>query len=234
MTAVAVSRAANVLVVEDEPALASALAQGLRQDGFTVETATDGLVALDLSLTRHFDAIVLDLMLPGLAGLDVCARLRDAGVATPVLVLTARTTENDQLRALGIGADDFLPKPFSYRVLLARLHALLRRTGARKSTILAAGDLVLDRSSRYCRRGEADIELTPREFSLLEFLMSRPGQVVSKRLALDEVWDFALPADSNVVEVYITYLRRKIDLPFGRHAIGTVRGVGYRLDRDGG
>jgi DNA-binding response OmpR family regulator len=150
-----------------------------------------------------------------------------------VLVLTARTAERDQLVALGAGADDFLTKPFSYRVLVARLHALLRRSG-RGGTVLTAGDLVLDRRSRSCRRGGVDIELTPREFGLLELLMSRPGQVVSKRYALDEVWDPALCDDSNVLEVYVSYLRRKIDAPFGRQALRTVRGAGYRLDPDGG
>jgi DNA-binding response OmpR family regulator len=225
---------ARVLVVEDEAALAAALAQGLQKDGFTVETADDGLMALDLSLKQPFDLIVLDLMLPGLAGLDICARLREAGVGTPILVLTARTTEHDQLRALETGADDFLPKPFSYRVLLARLRALLRRAGPRPATVLTAGDLVVDRTSRRCRRGDVEIELTPREFSLLELFMSRPGQIISKRFALDEVWDLALDDESNVFEVYVGYLRRKIDLPFGRRAVGTVRGAGYRLDPDGG
>jgi DNA-binding response OmpR family regulator len=226
--------APRVLVVEDETALAAALAQGLRQDGFNVQTVGDGLLALDAVLAEAFDVIVLDLMLPGLAGLDLCARLRAAGSGTPVLVLTARTTEDDQLRALASGADDFLPKPFSYRLLLARLHALLRRTGPRRGVVLTAGDLMLDRSSRRCRRGTTDIELTPREFSLLELLMSRPGQIISKRFAMDEVWDPALADDSNVLEVYIRYLRRKVDMPFGRGAIGTVRGVGYRLDPNGG
>jgi two-component system, OmpR family, response regulator len=225
---------ARVLVVEDEAVLSAALAEGLAKDGFTVSTVGDGMMALDLSLTRPFDVIVLDLMLPGVSGLDLCARLRTAGIATPVLVLTARTTENDQIRALRTGADDFLAKPFSYRVLVARLHVLLRRTGPRRAAVLAAGDLVLDRTARTCRRGEVDIDLTPREFGLLELLMSRPGQVVSKRLALDEVWDPGVPEDSNVLEVYVCYLRRKIDLPFGRHAIATVRGAGYRLDPDGG
>jgi DNA-binding response OmpR family regulator len=225
---------ARVLVVEDEHTLAAALALGLDQEGFTVETVGDGLIALDMSLTGHYDLIVLDLMLPGLGGMDLCSRLREAGVGTPILVLTARTTENDQLRALTNGADDFLPKPFSYRVLVARLQALLRRVGPRTAVILTAGDLSLDRSSRQCCRGAVDIELTPREFSLLELLMSRPGQAVSKRFVLDEVWDSSLAEESNVLEVYIGYLRRKVDLPFGRHAIDTVRGVGYRLDRHGG
>ncbi|GLZ34939.1 DNA-binding response regulator [Lentzea sp. NBRC 105346] len=226
--------AGRVLVVEDETSLASALADGLRQDGFDVETVHDGMLALDASLNRPFDVIVLDLMLPGLAGLDVCAQIRRAGIDVPVLVLTARRGELDQLRALRIGADDFLSKPFSYRVLVARLHALLRRSGPRRSDVLAAGDLVLDRVSRRCRRDSSVIDLTPREFSLLELLMSRAGQVVSKRLALDEVWDAAMPDDSNVLEVYVAYLRRKIDLPFGRHAIRTVRGSGYSLDPHGG
>lgn len=225
---------ARVLVVEDEAVLSAALAEGLAKDGFAVSTVRDGMLALDLSLTRPFDVIVLDLMLPGVSGLDLCARLRTAGIATPVLVLTARTTEDDQIRALRTGADDFLAKPFSYRVLVARLHVLLRRTGPRRAAVLAAGDLVLDRTARTCRRAEVDIDLTPREFGLLELLMSRPGQVVSKRLALDEVWDPGVPEDSNVLEVYVCYLRRKIDLPFGRHAIATVRGAGYRLDPHGG
>jgi DNA-binding response OmpR family regulator len=222
---------ARVLLVEDEAAFAAALAGGLRQDGFTVDTVEDGLAAFDVLLNRSFDVIVLDLMLPSLSGLEVCARLRDAGVRTPVLVLTARTAEHDQLRALDTGADDFLTKPFSYRVLLARMRALLRRTGSDR---LVAGDLVLDRVSRRCRRGDTDIELTRREFALLELLMSRAGRPVPKRVALDEVWDFALDDESNVLEVYIGYLRRKIDVPFARHAVETVRGVGYRLDPDGG
>ncbi|RSM48256.1 DNA-binding response regulator [Amycolatopsis balhimycina DSM 5908] len=227
--------AARVLVVEDEHTVAAALAEGLRHDGFAVETAADGLVALDLGLNRRYDLIVLDLMLPGLAGLDLCTRWRAAGIGTPVLVLTARDGEQDQVRALTLGADDYLPKPFSYRVLLARLRALLRRTGPRGSTSLVAGDLVLDRAARTCRRGTAEIDLTPREFALLELLMSRPGRVVPKAFALEQVWDGALAAgETNVLEVYIGYLRRKVDLPFGRHAIGTVRGTGYRLDPDGG
>ena len=224
----------RVLVIEDETSFADALAEGLRQDGFEVETVADGLLGLDAGLTRQFDAIVLDLMLPSLPGLDLCAQLRRAGVRVPVLVLTARDGELDQLRALRIGADDFLTKPFSYRVLLARLHALLRRSGLRLADVLTAGDLALDRVARRCRRGETAIELTPREFALLELLMSRPGQVVSKRFALEEVWDSAIPVQSNVLEVYVAYLRRKIDLPFGRHAVETVRGAGYRLSADGG
>lgn len=226
--------AARVLVVEDEQTLAAALADGLAQDGFAVDTVGNGLDALDMSRGTVYDIIVLDLMLPGLAGMDVCARLRRAGIRTPVLVLTARTTENDQLAALTAGADDFLAKPFSYRILVARLKALLRRAGAPTAVRLAAGDLTLDRTARRCRRGAADIELTPREFGLLELLMSRPGEVVSKHEALDRVWDSALDGDTNVLEVYVGYLRRKIDIPFGRHAIGTVRGVGYRLDPGGG
>ena len=179
------TRTGRVLVIEDEASFADALAEGLRHDGFEVETATDGLLGLDAGLTRPFDAIVLDLMLPGLPGLDLCAQLRRAGIRVPVLVLTA-------------------------------------------------GDLALDRVTRRCRRGESVIELTPREFALLELLMSRPGQVVSKRFVLDEVWDSAIPVHSNVLEVYVAYLRRKIDQPFGRHAVETVRGTGYRLAPDGG
>jgi two-component system, OmpR family, response regulator len=226
--------AARLLVVEDEAALAATLAHGLHQDGFHVETAADGLVALDMTLNHSYDLIVLDLMLPNVSGLDLCTRLRRAGVATPILVLTARTTEQDQLSALRTGADDFLPKPFSYRVLVARIHALLRRTGRSDGATLTAGDLVLDPAARQCRRGDTEISLTPREFTLLELLMSRAGRVVPKRFALDEVWDSALDGESNVLEVYVSYLRRKVDIPFGRSAIRTVRGVGYRLDPDGG
>jgi DNA-binding response OmpR family regulator len=226
--------AARLLVVEDEAALAATLAHGLHQDGFHVETAADGLVALDMTLNHSYDLIVLDLMLPNVSGLDLCTRLRRAGVATPILVLTARTTEQDQLSALRTGADDFLPKPFSYRVLVARIHALLRRTGRGDGATLTAGDLVLDPAARQCRRGDTEISLTPREFTLLELLMSRAGRVVPKRFALDEVWDSALDGESNVLEVYVSYLRRKVDIPFGRSAIRTVRGVGYRLDPDGG
>jgi DNA-binding response OmpR family regulator len=226
--------AARVLVVEDERTLADALAEGLRQDGFAVETAADGLLAFDLALHGRYDLMVLDLMLPGLPGLDLCARLRRSGVGIPVLVLTARSGDGDQIRALTVGADDFLPKPFSYRVLLARVRALLRRAGDRGAATLTAGDLTLDRAARRCHRGSTEIELTPREFTLLELFMSQAGRAVPKRLALDEVWDCSLCEDTNVFEVYVGYLRRKIDLPFGRHAIGTVRGVGYRLDPSGG
>ncbi|QNA78474.1 response regulator transcription factor [Streptomyces sp. So13.3] len=223
-----------MLVVEDETALATALAEGLRQDGFSVETVGDGLVAWDRLLHHSYDLVLLDLMLPGLGGLTLCARLRDAGVTTPVLVLTARTAERDQLRAFDTGADDFLAKPFSYRVLLARIRALTRRSTAADAHLLVAGDLVLDRGARRCRRGAVDIELTPREFALLELLMARAGHTVGRRAALDEVWDFALDDESKVLDVYIGYLRRKVDLPFARHTVQTVRGVGYRLDPKGG
>ncbi|BBC36900.1 Two-component system response regulator [Streptomyces graminofaciens] len=227
-------RSARVLVVEDETALAEALAEGLHQDGFAVETVEDGLLAWDRLLHGTYDLILLDLMLPGLGGLPLCARLRDTGVATPVLVLTARSAERDQLRAFDTGADDFLAKPFSYQVLLARVRALIRRTTKADARMLTAGDLVLDRGARSCRRDGTEIELTPREFALLELLMARAGQVVTRRSALDEVWDFALEEESKVLDVYIGYLRRKVDLPFSRHAVQTVRGVGYRLDAGGG
>lgn len=232
MPASAASGQGHVLVVEDEWATAAALAEGLRRDGFRVTTVGDGLQAFDLALAGSFDVLVVDLMLPSLDGLGLCGRLRAAGVHTPVLVLTARTAERDELLALRTGADDFLPKPFSYRILLARLQVLVGRAGRSTAAVLTVGDLVLDRRSRTCRRGDVGIELTPREFGLLELLMSRPGQVVSKRRALDEVWDPALDEASNVVEVYVSYLRRKIDLPFGRHSVRTVRGAGYRLDAD--
>lgn len=181
-----------------------------------------------------YDAIVLDIMLPGRDGNSICDELRKSEVNTPILMLTARDGEQEHAESLNVGADDFLTKPFSFVVLIAHLRALIRRGSGNLRTVLEAGDLRLDPAKHRCWRGDVEIELTPRQFSLLEFLMHRAGDVVSKTEILDHVWDYAFDGDQNIVEVYVGYLRRKIDAPFGRHAITTVRLVGYRLDPSGG
>ena len=224
----------RILVVEDEERLAAALKRGLADEGFAVDVAFDGTEGLWMAQEGAYDAIILDIMLPGLNGYKVCAQLRDAGNWTPILMLTAKTGEFDHAEALDTGADDFLAKPFSYVVLMAHLRALLRRRTGERPSVLSAGDLRLDPAQHRCWRGDVEITLTPRQFSLLEFLMRRTGEVVSKTAILEHVWDFAFEGDSNIVEVYVGYLRKKVDAPFGRHAIETLRLVGYRLDPDGG
>ena len=235
MSAVVATGAVRVLVVEDEKALAEAIREGLEAEGFSVAVALAGDTGLALALAGGdaFDVIVLDLLLPGMNGFTFCRRLREAGTGTPILVLTAKQGEFDEVEALDTGADDFLTKPFSFAVLVARLRAVLRRRAREHPPVLTAGDLVVDAAEHRCWRGGTEIGLTPREFSLLELLLRRSGETVSKREALDEVWDLAFDGDSNIVEVYIGYLRRKIDAPFGTDTIGTVRGVGYRLDPAG-
>jgi DNA-binding response OmpR family regulator len=225
-----VDEAARVLLIEDEEALVQALATGLAAEDFSVEHASDGIAGLERATTEDFDVVVLDLMLPGLSGVRVCERLRAVKPDLPILVLTAKQGEWDESEALDMGADDFLRKPFSYAVLVARLRALLRRAARPGTNLLVAGELTLDLEQRRCRRGEHEVELTPREFALLECLVRSHGQTVSKRRLLDEVWDFALDDSSNILEVYVGYLRRKIDAPFGCSSIRTVRGVGYRLE----
>jgi two-component system OmpR family response regulator len=224
----------RVLVVEDEKTLAGAIRRGLEHHGFAIDVALDGDEGLWLACEVRYDAIVLDIMLPGRSGYSVCAELRAADVWTPILMLTAKDGELDHAEALDTGADDFLTKPFSFVVLVAHLRALIRRGGERRPVVLVAGDLELDPARRRCRRGDVEIELTSRQFSLLEFLMRRAGDVVSKTEIVENVWDDAFVGDLNIVEVYVRYLRKKIDEPFDRAAIQTVRGAGYRLDRDGG
>jgi two-component system OmpR family response regulator len=224
----------RILVVDDELSLASAVKRGLEADGFAVDVATDGVTGLWQATENPYDAVVLDIMLPGINGYRVCADLRAAGIWTPVLMLTAKDGDLDEAEALDTGADDYLTKPFSFVVLVARLRALLRRSGGERPAVLTAGDLVLDPARHLCRRGDAEIELTPREFAVLEYLMRRAGDVVAKSEILEHVWDFAFEGDVNVVEVYVGYLRKKIDAPFGRRALQTVRGVGYRLAANGG
>jgi DNA-binding response OmpR family regulator len=224
----------RLLVVEDEVRLGAALCRGLQAEGFAVDLAQDGVDGLHLAQEGGYDAIVLDVMLPGLSGYRVCEQLRAAGNWVPVLMLSAKDGEYDQADGLDVGADDYLTKPFSYVVLVARLRALLRRGAPPRPATLAAGDLQLDPAERRVARGKVPVELTPREFALLEFLLRRTGQVVSKTQILRHVWDANYDGDTNVVEVYIGYLRRKIDTPFGRQAVETVRGAGYRLAPDGG
>jgi DNA-binding response OmpR family regulator len=224
----------RVLVVEDERRLAAAVRVGLQAEGFAVDLAHDGADGLHLAREGGYDAVVLDIMLPRLSGYKVCERLRAEDNWVPILILSAKDGEYDQADGLDLGADDYLTKPFSYVVLAARLRALLRRGAAPRPAVLRAGDLSLDPASRQVRRGDTGIELTPREFALLEYLIRQAGQVVPKAEILEHVWDAYDAAELNVVEVYAGYLRRKIDAPFGRRALQTVRGAGYRLAADGG
>ena len=222
----------HVLVVEDDAVLADGLSRGLSANGFDVDMASDGVSGLDMARRSDYDVIVLDLMLPGLSGVAVCARLRAAGSNVPILVLTARVGESVEVESLEVGADDFLAKPFSFAVLTARLRALGRRSGADRTGLLAVGDLRLDRAARRVRRGSVEVKLTAREFDVLEFLMGRPGDVVSKQAMLDALWGTDFEGDSNLVEVYVRRLRNKLDRPFDRETIHTVYGAGYRLVDD--
>jgi two-component system OmpR family response regulator len=224
----------RILVIEDDKHLAGSVRRGLRAEGFAVDIALDGTEGLWKASECVYDAIVCDIMLPGMSGYRLCSQLRANGNWTPILMLTAKDGELDEAEALDTGADDFLSKPFSYVVLVAHLRALLRRGSRERPTILTAGDLRLDPAGHRVWRAEAPIALSARQFSLLEYLMRRAGEAVSKADILDHVWDFAFDGDPNIVEVYIRQLRRKIDEPFGRRAIETIRLVGYRLDRDGG
>ncbi|MFD9130479.1 response regulator transcription factor [Kitasatospora sp. NPDC059571] len=224
----------RVLVVEDERRLAAALQRGLETEGFAVDVAHDGLTGLNLAGRTPYDVIVLDIMLPGLNGYRVCSLLRAAGNDAGILMLTAKDGEWDEAEALDTGADDFLSKPFSYVVLVARLRALARRVGSRAPRVLVLGDLVVDSAARTCTRGGTPVRLTTREFAVLEHLALRAGEVVSKRELLSHIWDVGQDADPNVVEVHVSAVRRKIDTPFARAAVQTVRGAGYRLAADGG
>jgi two-component system OmpR family response regulator len=219
----------RILVVEDEAAMARSLARGLQAEGYSVDVAADGEEGLERARSGDFDAVVLDLMLPKLNGYEVVSRLRADGVRVPVLMLTAKQDEFDQTESLDSGADDFLSKPFSYPVLLARLRALIRRGGAPGGAVLEVGDIRLDSATHRCWRGGEEVPLTRREQSLLTYLMHRPDQAVSKSELLDHVWDTAGERDPNVVEVYVGYLRRKLDQPGRPSHLETVRSLGYRL-----
>ncbi|MEP6664883.1 MAG: response regulator transcription factor [Nocardioidaceae bacterium] len=224
----------RVLVVDDEPRLAETVRLGLVAEGFAVDVVHNGTDAIWAATERPYDVIILDIMLPGIDGVEVLQRLRADEIWTPILMLTAKDRPHDLASALGDGADDYLAKPFDFVVLVARLRGLVRRIPLARRPVLTAGDLACDSARRLVSRGKIDIDLTPREFGVLEFLMRHCGDVVSKTQIMQNVWDEHYDGDPNIVEVYIRYLRVKIDLPFGREAIQTVRGVGYRLARDGG
>jgi two-component system, OmpR family, response regulator len=222
----------RVLIVEDEPRMAGLIRRGLVEEGHVADVAPSGEDAVWMAGSHPYEAIVLDVMLPGADGFETCRRLRDEGVWAPVLMLTARDAVADRVSGLDAGADDYLTKPFSLAELHARLRALARRGGVERPAELVVGDLRLDPASRVVRRGETEIELSPKEFALLETFMRRPGQVLSRLQLLEHAWDFAYENRSNVVDVYVRYLREKVDRPFGAASIETVRGVGYRLRED--
>jgi two-component system, OmpR family, response regulator len=222
----------RVLVVEDELRMASLIRRGLVKEGLAADIAPNGEEALVSARGSDYDAIVLDVMLPGINGFETCRRLREGGVWAPVLMLTARDSVEDRVAGLDTGADDYLVKPFACAELLARLRALARRGDSERPAVLSLDDLRLDPATREVRRGDTEIQLSPKEFSLLETFMRRPGQVLSRLHLLEHAWDFAYENRSNVVDVYIRHLRRKIDEPFGRHTLETVRGAGYRLRND--
>ncbi|MGA8210896.1 MAG: response regulator transcription factor [Nocardioidaceae bacterium] len=224
----------RILVVDDDQHVATAVRRGLEAEGYAVDVAFDGTEGHWLARENPYDAVVLDAMLPGVSGDVLCSRLRHEGNWTPILMLTARTGPSVEAHALDAGADDFLSKPFSFKVLLARLRALLRRGRTERPQVLSAGDLRLDPAQHRVWRGEVPVGLSPRQFSLLEYLMRHVGEVLPKSRILEHVWDFAFEGDPNIVEVYVRQLRTRIDVPFGRAALQTVRGVGYRLDAGGG
>ena len=222
----------RILVVEDEPKLARLLERGLAEEGHAVDVTRTGEDALWMARSVEYDAIVLDLMLPGIDGVEVCRRLRESEVWSPVLMLTARDAVSDRVAGLDAGADDYLPKPFSFAELLARLRSLARRGQPERPAVLEAGGLRLDPSTRRVWRGEAEIQLSAKEFALLETFMRRPGQVLSRYQLLEHAWDIAYENKSNVVDVYVRYLREKVDRPFGAESLETIRGAGYRLRAD--
>jgi two-component system OmpR family response regulator len=224
----------KVLVVEDDPKMAALVRRGLTESGNATDIAPDGEQALWMARAHAYDAIVLDVMLPGADGFATCAALRESGVWAPVLMLTARDAVDDRVAGLDAGADDYLTKPFSLAELRARLRALVRRGAADRPTVLEVGDLRLDPAPRQAWRGETEVRLSSKEYALLELFMRRPGEVISRYELLEHGWDMGYDNRSNVITVYIRYLREKIDRPFGRHGIETVHGAGYRLRKDGG
>ena len=221
------------LVVEDDDKLARAMMRGLRHEGYAVDRAADGDAALMHAAVYDYDAVILDLMLPGRDGFEVCRALRDRGCWAPVLMLTARRGVDDRIRGLDAGADDYLAKPFDFGELLARLRALLRRAPAERPAKLCADDLVVDPATREVQRAGVPVELTAREFAVLEYLLRRAGEVVTRTDLIEHVWDENYIGSTNVVDVYVGYLRKKLEQPFGRALIHTVRGVGFRLEAGG-
>jgi two-component system OmpR family response regulator len=224
----------RVLIVEDEAKMAGLLRKGLKQEGIATDLAGKGEDALWMAGATEYDAIVLDLMLPGIDGLEVCRRLREDGVFSPILMLTARDGVHDRVAGLDSGADDYLVKPFSYAELLARLRALARRQNGDRSPELRVGELRMNPAKRQVWRGDQPIELSSKEFAVLEVFMRRPGEVLSRFQLLEHAWDYEYENRSNIVDSYVRLLRRKIDRPFGMNSIETVRGAGYRLREDGG
>jgi two-component system OmpR family response regulator len=222
----------RILVVEDEPKMAGLLRRGLSEEGYAVDIVRTGTDALWAAAENPYDAIVLDIMLPDLDGFEVCRRLRKDDLWAPVIMLTARDAIDDRVSGLDAGADDYLTKPFSFGELFARLRALLRRGAAERPPVLQVDDLELDPATRQVARGGSEIKLTAKEFALLEYFMRRAGEVLSRARLIEHVWDFGFDADSNVVDVYVRYLREKVDRPFGRDSIETIRGIGYRLRAD--
>jgi two-component system OmpR family response regulator len=222
----------RILVLEDEPRLGRALQRGLSAEGYLVDVAVDGVLGLDAARHETYDAIILDIMLPRLSGYRIVRALREEGNWVPVIMLSAKDGEYDQADGLDCGADDYMTKPFSFVVLLARLRALLRRGAPERPAVVTVGSLRLDPASRRVQRRDSEITLTAREYALLEYLMRRQDQVVTKVELLDRVWDASPDTDANVVEVYVGYVRRKIDQPFGLRTLQTVRGAGYRLVDD--
>jgi two-component system OmpR family response regulator len=224
----------RILVVEDDVKLAGLLRRGLTEEGHATDVASTGDEALWMAEAVEYDAIVLDLMLPGIDGIELCRRWRADGVGAPVLMLTARDAVEDRVAGLDAGADDYLPKPFSFAELLARLRALARRGVTQRAPVLHVGDLRLDPATRQVWRGETEIHLSGKEYALLETFMRRPGEVLSRYQLLEHAWDGEYENRSNVVDVYVGYLRERIDRPFGRSSLQTIRGVGYRLRADDG
>ena len=224
----------KVLLVEDDPKMAALVRRGLTENGNATDVAPDGEDALWMARAHAYDVIVLDVMLPGRDGFATCAALREAGVWAPVLMLTARDAVGDRVTGLDAGADDYLTKPFSLAELRARLRALVRRGAAERPTVLEVGDLRFDPATQQVCRGETELHLSNKECALLELFMRRPGEVLSRFELLEHGWDIGYENRSNVITVYIRYLREKVDRPFGRHSIETVHGAGYRLRKDGG
>ncbi len=219
----------RVLVVEDERKLGELLRRGLGEEGYAADLADRGEEALWMAQAVFYDAIVLDVMLPGADGFEICRRMRGNGVWSPVLMLTARDAVDDRVSGLDAGADDYLAKPFAFEELLARLRALTRRAPAERPSVLEIGDLRLDPAAHKAWRGDQELDLSAKEFALLELFMRRPGMTLSRTQLLDGAWDMAFESRSNIIDVYVRYLREKIDRPFGRDSIETIRGVGYRL-----
>jgi two-component system OmpR family response regulator len=222
----------RVLVVEDETKMAALIRRALEREGYAVDVANTGQDAVWLGTENDYDSVVLDVMIPAPDGFEVCRQLRAAGRWAPILLLTARDSVDDRVTGLDAGADDYLPKPFSFAELYARLRALTRRGSRERPSVLVVGDLVLDPAAHSVARAGKPIDVSPKEFALLELFMRHPGEVISRTQILEHVWDFAYDGTSNVVDVYVRYLREKVDRPFDRSSLETVRGVGYRLKNE--